>query len=126
MIDDSLVRRYLRRIGIEPDGLSAAELQRLVTAAITTIPYETMWIHAGQTWSTHPRQALERIADDGRGGYCFQLNGALGLVMEHLGYHVQRHVGGVYSGDESRERAMTNHLALTVSGMPADDNQEGR
>lgn len=116
----------MRRINIEPDGRSAAELARLVTAAMATVPYETIWIHSGQSWSTDPALALARIARDSRGGYCFQLNGALALVLEHLGYHVQRHVGGVYSGDESPERAMTNHLVLTVADMPADDNPAGR
>lgn len=124
-IDDMTVRRYLQHIGIEPAPPSAEELERLVTAAMTTIPYETLWIHAGQPWSTDPQRALERIANDGRGGYCFQLNGALALVLEHLGYQVQRHVGGVYTGAESPARAMTNHLVLTVNDIPTADNPAG-
>lgn len=100
------------------------------------VPYETLWIPAGERWSTEPVQAAERIALRGRGGYCYHLNGALGLLLSSLGYTVHGHVGGVRAGDPEADpaagsgagldpTARGNHLVLTVTGLPTDTNPSG-
>ena len=89
------------------------------------VPKETLWIPAGECWSTDPVKAAERIAFDGRGGYCYHLNGALGLLLSSLGYEVHGHVGGVQAGEPSPE-AMGNHLVLTVTSLPSDVNPSGQ
>ena len=61
----------------------------------------------------------------GPGGYCFHLNGAFSELLWSLGYDVTRHVGGVHGPDGPDEGALTNHLVLTVSGLPTDDNESG-
>ncbi len=68
---------------------------------------------------------LVRVALEGRGGYCFHLNGAFSELLGSLGYHVTRHVGGVHGPDGPTESALTNHLVLTVSGLPTEDNRSG-
>ncbi|WP_425489862.1 arylamine N-acetyltransferase [Nocardioides ungokensis] len=90
-------------------------LRRLVQRHAERVPYETWWIAAGERWDTDPVRAAERIALKGRGGYCYHLNGALGLLLSSLGYVVHGHVGGVQAGEPS-PAAMGNHLVLTVSG----------
>jgi arylamine N-acetyltransferase len=92
---------------------------------VERVPYETLWIPAGERWSTDPVQAAERIAFHSRGGYCYHLNGALGLVLSSLGYEVHGHVGGVQAG-EPDPGAMGNHLVLTVSGLPSETNPDGQ
>jgi arylamine N-acetyltransferase len=63
---------------------------------VERVPYETFWIHLDQAWGIEPEASLRRVARDGRGGYCFQLNGSLSLLLDALGYRVTRHVGGVH------------------------------
>jgi N-hydroxyarylamine O-acetyltransferase len=122
-----VVDRYLARLGAgagaEPP--SAEALARLHRAHAERVPYETLWIHLGQRWDVDPAASVRRIATGDRGGYCFHLNGAFGTLLEALGYAVTRHIGGVHgpagpSGDE-----MTNHLVLTVAGLPAADHPGG-
>ncbi|MEW1953074.1 arylamine N-acetyltransferase [Terrabacter sp. NPDC080008] len=123
---------YLARLGVGPEPPSADALQALVQRHAERVPYETLWIPAGERWSTDPGEAAERIALGGRGGYCYHLNGALGLLLRSLGYAVHGHVGGVQAGDPEPDsgagpdpRARGNHLVLTVTGLPTGENPSG-
>lgn len=123
-IDEPLVGDYLRRLWVEPRPPSADALAELHRAHIERIPYETTWIHLGEAWGIEPADSFVRVARQGRGGYCFHLNAALARLLTALGYDVTLHVGGVHGGEPS-EDVMTNHLVLTVGGLPADDNPGG-
>ena len=116
---------YLERLGLEQEPPSAAALQRLHRAQVERVPYETLWIHAGEAWDIDVERAVRRIAVEHRGGYCFHLNGAFGALLESLGYAVGRHVGGVHGPDGPTEAEMANHLVLTVDGLPTDENPAG-
>jgi N-hydroxyarylamine O-acetyltransferase len=116
---------YLRRLGLEVEPPSAEALIRLHRAQVERVPYETLWIHMGERWGAGSTESFERTARTGRGGYCFQLNGAFGHLLEVLGYQVVRHVGGVHGPEGPSEEEMTNHLVLTVHGLPTEANPEG-
>jgi arylamine N-acetyltransferase len=92
---------------------------------VERVPYETLWIHTGQLWGIGLDESVARIAHQGRGGYCFQLNGAFSVLLESLGYEVSRHVGGVHGPAGATEDEMTNHLVLTVSGLPTEECPDG-
>jgi arylamine N-acetyltransferase len=127
-LDPAVRAAYLARLGVDPEPPSADALQVLVRRHAERVPYETLWIPAGERWSTDPVQSAERIALGGRGGYCYHLNGALGLLLSSLGYAVHAHVGGVQAGDPEAglgADARGNHLVLTVTGLPTDTNPSG-
>jgi arylamine N-acetyltransferase len=115
----------LGRLGVEAEPPSVDALARLHRAWVERIPYETTWIALGERWDVDDTASVRRIARQGRGGYCFHLNGALARLLDHLGYGVTRHVGGVH-GPEPDAAALTNHLVLTVAGLPTDGNPGGR
>jgi N-hydroxyarylamine O-acetyltransferase len=120
VIDD-----YLARLGLEREPPSADALNRLHRAHVERVPYETVWIHTGERYSCSAAESLARVARTSRGGYCFHLNGAFSELLAALGYDVVRHVGGVHGPDGPSEDAMTNHLVLTVHGLPSDANPDG-
>jgi N-hydroxyarylamine O-acetyltransferase len=124
-LDPELQAAYLDRLGLDAEPPSIEALQRLHRRQVERVPYETMWIHAGQTWGIDPVESVARIALEGRGGYCFHLNGAFGLLLESLGYEVARHVGGVHGPEGPDEEMLTNHLVLTVAGLPTGDHPSG-
>jgi N-hydroxyarylamine O-acetyltransferase len=117
--------RYLARLGLDAEPPSAEALFRLHRAHAERVPYETLWIHLADVWSVDPGASVERIAVDGRGGYCFHLNGAFSELLRELGYDVVRHVGGVRGPDGATADDMANHLVLTVHGLPDDTNPAG-
>ncbi|MGW0392982.1 arylamine N-acetyltransferase family protein [Streptomyces sp. NPDC003042] len=104
---------YLRRLGItEPGSPSTEALFALQRAHLERIPYENIDIHLGRPPGIDPALSAGRFTA-GRGGYCFHLNGGFAALLDHLGYDVTRHVGGVY--EEADARGVNgNHLALTV------------
>jgi N-hydroxyarylamine O-acetyltransferase len=116
---------YLARLGLDAEPPSAAALGRLHRAHAERVPYETLWIHLGQRWSIDPAVSMARLSHQRRGGYCFHLNGAFSELLRALGYDVVRHVGGVHGPGGATLGEMTNHLVLTVRGLPDDDNPDG-
>jgi N-hydroxyarylamine O-acetyltransferase len=124
-LDRELRAAYLRRLGLDVEPPSAEALHRLVQRQVERVPYETMWIAAGETWGIGPHDAVARIALDGRGGYCYHLNGALAELLWSLGYAGRRHVGGVHGPEGPNADCVGNHLVLTVSGLPTSANPSG-
>ena len=59
-------------------------LYALVRRHAESVPYETLWIESGEMWGIDPGESVQRIALVGRGGYCYHLNGALGLLLHSL------------------------------------------
>jgi arylamine N-acetyltransferase len=124
------VAGYLQRLGLVDAVTSDIDTLRLIhTAHVERVAYEVLWIWGGQAAAitTNPCEAAERIVAHRRGGYCYHLNGALSLLLSELGFNVVWHRAGVQSREEpdppGADRA--NHLALTVHGLPSDDNPAG-
>jgi arylamine N-acetyltransferase len=124
-LDEDVVRAYLARLGLEREAPSLDALVRLHRAQVEQVPYETLWIHAGEDWGIDPRDSIGRIVHERRGGYCFHLNGAFSEVLRTLGYAVVRHVGGVHGPPGPDAQSLTNHLVLTVGDLPTNDNPGG-
>jgi arylamine N-acetyltransferase len=102
------------------DGLRA-----LHRAHAERVPYENLDIQLGRPTTINPYDSAARIVA-GRGGYCYHLNGAFGLLLSALGYSVQWHKGGVQNRDRAKPVGATgSHLALTVHGLPARGNPDG-
>ncbi len=110
-------------LGVEPP--SAEALASVHRAVVERVPYETVWIHMDERLGIEPTDSLRRIGADRRGGYCYQLNGALSVLLEELGYDVTRHVGGVHGPDGPDVDALTNHLVLMAHGLPTGTNPGG-
>jgi arylamine N-acetyltransferase len=119
-----VMQAYLRRLGLEAEPPSVDALFRIHRAQVERVPYETTWIQLGERWDIDTDGAVERIAKHGRGGYCFHLNGSLSRLLMALGYDVTLHVGGVHRVEPAAED-LTNHLVLTVGGLPTNDNPKG-
>jgi N-hydroxyarylamine O-acetyltransferase len=124
-VNDDDLAAYLRRLDVEAEPPSVEALHRLHRAHVERVPYETVWLQLGEPWTIDPPDSVQRVAHEGRGGYCFQVNGAFSELLRALGYDVTRHVGGVHGPDGPNDDAMANHLVLTVAGLPSDGNPDG-
>jgi arylamine N-acetyltransferase len=121
----TFVDDYLARLGLEREPPSVEALFRLHRAHVERVPYETLWIQLGQVWGVSPAESVARIANQRRGGYCFHLNGALCELLLSLGFTVSRHVGGVHGPAGPSADEMSNHLVLSVSGLPTTSTPNG-
>ncbi|HMG45021.1 MAG TPA: arylamine N-acetyltransferase [Acidimicrobiales bacterium] len=119
---------YLRRLGFDrrPAHADVATLHALHRAQVERVAYETVDIHL-ERWRTIDPHDSAALVVGGRGGYCYQLNGALSLLLADLGFDVVWHRAGVqgHAADGPPGSAVANHLALTVHGLPTDDCPSG-
>ena len=109
------VDRYLARLGLPPGSIRSDidGLTLLQHAHLAAVPFENLDIvFAGGV--PHDREAaLTKIVDAGRGGWCFELNGAFGRLLETLGFDVSLLGAAVLLDGPS---SILEHLALEVSG----------
>jgi len=84
------VRQYLERIGLtEPLPAGAEGLKAIQLAHLLTVPYENLDILEGREMPLTEAALFDKIVTRHRGGYCFELNGLLGVLLSALGYGVQ-------------------------------------
>lgn len=84
------VRAYLQRIGITgPVELTLDGLEQLQRAHLTAVPFENLDVFHRRGVSTEPSWSVPKIVTLGRGGWCYELNGAFATLLEHLGFSVR-------------------------------------
>jgi N-hydroxyarylamine O-acetyltransferase len=119
------VEDYLAHIGageVGPPSIDA--LGELQARHLDRVVFENLEIQRGRPTTVAYGESAERIVKRGRGGYCFHLNGAFGLLLEALGYEVSRRRGTVQPPQTAPSRIL-NHLVVLVHGLPTSANPEG-
>ncbi|MBB4911856.1 arylamine N-acetyltransferase family protein [Actinophytocola algeriensis] len=124
-VDESLRDAYLRRLGFgTPPPATVETLHAVHRAQVERVPYESVWVWLGERRTIEPLDSVRYLVS-GRGGYCYHQNGALATLLGWLGFRVHWHAGGVQGHPDAKPNVDGNHLALTVSGLPSDDNPGG-
>lgn len=80
------VDAYLSRLKIRRDEPSLPYLRKLHSAHIHQIPFENLDIHYNRKIILDYRKIFKKIILDGRGGFCYELNGLFYHLLDHLGY----------------------------------------
>ncbi|WP_255150473.1 arylamine N-acetyltransferase family protein [Halorarius halobius] len=115
--------RYLARIGLDPSAVETADretLSDLVAAHATTVPFETLATaddphgeRAGRGVSLAPADCFEKVVERRRGGFCYELNGLFGWLLDDLGYEPTR-VASMMLGDDGDPSPPADHLTHVV------------
>ena len=133
--------RYLERIGLDPDAVAAADrdgelLASLQSAHARSVPFETLSIcghphpEAGTSYEGEPidldaASLYEKVVERGRGGFCYELNGAFAWLLDDLGFDVRRCAARV-AADGGGYGIPADHLTLVVDLGGADERVNGR
>ncbi len=111
-MDDVMVERYLTRIGAaRPARPDLAGLRHLQERQLLTVPFEDLGYHLDEDVPLDDG-VLDKIVTRHRGGGCYEVNPALGLLLRALGYEVEVLPGRVYR--EDRLGPPFCHLVLRV------------
>lgn len=82
------IDRYLKRIGVpRPSAPTAEALGTLTRAHLEQVPFENLEIALERRCpSLEPADLFRKVVEEGRGGYCFELNKLFYLLLRELGY----------------------------------------
>jgi N-hydroxyarylamine O-acetyltransferase len=101
---------YLARVGLSGRP-SVAEVHR---AHITSIPFENLDPQRGVPVSLALDGLQQKLVDERRGGYCFEMNLLLKAALESLGSRVDLMLARVRSGTDPGVLRPRTHLVLRV------------
>lgn len=77
---------YFRRIGYNGQAVAnAATLHGIMRQQLFSLPFENLDVQAGKVVSLVPEEITDKLLRQGRGGYCYELNGLFAMALEALG-----------------------------------------
>lgn len=83
------LEKYLQRIHYTgPQDVSTETLCQLHRAHLLAIPYENLDIHLGQRLTLDTAYVYTKIVEQGRGGWCYEMNGLFAWALRELGFEV--------------------------------------
>ena len=108
------VQAYLDRIGFPGAArIDLETLRALHRGHSFAIPYENLDVQLGRPVTIDPAAAFEKIVTRRRGGWCYEMNGLFGAVLQEIGFKVTRLAGAAMRKDRGDD-AIGNHLVLLV------------
>ncbi len=104
---------YLQRIDYHGSREPTAEtLTQLHRAHMFTVPFENLDITLGRPISLSHAAFYDKIVERGRGGFCYELNGLFGWLLEQLGFAVTLLSARVHDG--AHPGPEFDHMVLLV------------
>lgn len=96
------VPQYLARIGALPDHLEQSDevLRFLQRKHLTTVPFENLDIHWKRPIVVDVELFYEKIVENRRGGFCYELNGLFNELLSSLGFETKLVSARVSNGTE--------------------------
>ncbi|WP_170309672.1 arylamine N-acetyltransferase family protein [Litorilituus lipolyticus] len=97
-------KKYLQRLGITDDiHVDITSLYKLHNAQLFTIPFENFDVMLNGLIDLNPEIVFNKLVNNFRGGYCFELNSLLLSAMQSFGFDARAllarvHVAGVTTG----------------------------
>jgi len=104
---------YLARIKYDgPRAPTVDTLKQLHRAHMLAVPFENLDIHLGHPISLSIASFYDKIVRRHRGGFCYELNGLFGWLLEQLDFAVVMLSARVYDG--GRPGPEFDHMVLLV------------
>ncbi len=105
---------YLKRIRYDSELTPNLDtLTAIHRAHLLAIPYENLDIHRDCPVTTDIAQIYEKIVNQHRGGWCFEMNGLLSWVLREVGFDVTL-MSSFVGRDKVEETGAGDHLILRV------------
>lgn len=125
-IDTTACSRYLGRIRFPLAGdfvslkPSLETLRALHETHLLAVPFENLSIHYGQPIVLQEEKLFNKIVEQGRGGFCYELNGLFAWLLRQLGFQVALLSAGVV-GEDGEFGPEFDHLTLLIRGLDGAD-----
>ncbi|WP_338765153.1 arylamine N-acetyltransferase [Bernardetia sp. ABR2-2B] len=113
--------KYLKRINYtQKIEINLQTLNSLQEAHLKTIPFENLDIHNNKKIELHNDSIFDKIVENKRGGFCYELNSLFYQLLKELGFDAKIISAKVYKGTGNISRSENygreyDHLAIIVS-----------
>ncbi|HET9030978.1 MAG TPA: arylamine N-acetyltransferase [Candidatus Aquilonibacter sp.] len=108
------LHQYLRRIEYGgPLHPSRQTLHALHRAHLLAIPFENVDVQLREKRPFTLDAVFEKIVEQRRGGWCYEMNGLFGWALGELGFKAD-YIACAVDRQKNGDRALMNHLALIV------------
>ena len=89
MIQSDKLTAYFNRIGYSgPTEATIETLRAIHRTHLLAVPFENLNIHIGRPISIDPGAIYEKIVHNRRGGFCYEQNGLLSVILRSMGFDV--------------------------------------
>lgn len=107
---------YLKRIGfVEPPSVTEETLYALHKAHVLHVPFENLDVINKVPITLDQDRFCHKIVDQGRGGICYELNGAFRQLLDSIGFHSYFISCNVYVPHMGIYGADYGHIALMTT-----------
>jgi N-hydroxyarylamine O-acetyltransferase len=107
---------YLKRIQYAgPRQPTVETLRALHRAHLLAIPYENLDIHLGRRLTLDMEHIYHKIVEQGRGGWCYEMNGLFAWALRELGFAVTLIGSNVGQPAQGGVDDDLDHLVLLVT-----------
>lgn len=97
ILDADQLERYCARVGLDrPPTADEDGLRALHRAQFMTVPFENFEIQLGRPVRLGRDDLVAKLVERRRGGYCFELNGLMLMVLHSLGFEARPLLGRVH------------------------------
>lgn len=80
------LQQYLNRIKFSGEiELTIEGIKKLMQSQLFSVPFENIDVQAGKIISLNGDDIVDKIVNQNRGGYCYQINGLFSLVLQEIG-----------------------------------------
>src|ERR1700759_4368809 len=113
LMDETVWSAYLERIAVpRPLTADTVTLHVLHRAHQLTVPFENLSMHLDEPIALSDQALINKIVYRGRGGICYELNGAVALLLGSFDCQVTRVAARVFSNGQLG--VPLDHMALIV------------
>jgi len=118
MLTDDTLQDYLQRVGLSaPPSVDEIGLRRLQWAQSSAIAFENLDIQLGRAIDLSAERLVQKLIYSKRGGYCFELNGLMLLVLQSLGFEARPLLARVHLGDTPSGRTHQINCVTVDAGQ---------
>lgn len=110
--------KYLQRIGLENEtiGVNADGLRRLQRSHLLQVPFENLDIHWKRPIFLDTGRFYEKVVNEKRGGYCYELNGLFNELLRSIGFQTRIVSARVFNGSSHGPEFDHAAIIVTISG----------